>query len=106
MAEAAAEPDWGCLTRGAAEFGISLSPVQLDRLSGYLRLLREWNLRFNLTALDRPDEILVKHFLDSLSCALVVDLDRAETLIDVGTGAGFPGLALKIAYPHLQVTLL
>jgi len=98
--------DWPALVRNAGTLGVTLEPEQVERLQRYLGLLCEWNQRFNLTAIDRPDEILVKHFLDSLTCALVVDFQRHRTLADVGTGAGFPGLVLKIAFPHLRVTLL
>lgn len=98
---------WGRLAEQAeAEFGVALDEAQLRQLAVYLELLCEWNQKFNLTAIEDPAEILVKHFLDSLSCALSVDLKSARSLIDVGTGAGFPGLVLKIAFPHLQVTLL
>jgi 16S rRNA (guanine527-N7)-methyltransferase len=85
---------------------VQLAPVQVAACARYSELLCEWNQRFNLTAIENPDEILVKHFLDSLSCAAVVDFTTRTTLVDVGTGAGFPGLVLKIAYPHLRVTLL
>lgn len=99
-------PDWSRLTQGADALGVALDDTQIEALRLYLRRLREWNTRFNLTAIQAPDEILVKHFLDSLSCALAVDFQDARSLIDVGTGAGFPGLVLKIAYPHLDVVLL
>jgi 16S rRNA (guanine527-N7)-methyltransferase len=101
-----AEADWEPLARSAATFGVSLSSDQLHALRRYLALLCEWSERFNLTAIQRPDEIILKHFLDSLTCALAMDFSRSGTLIDVGSGAGFPGLVLKIAYPHLRVTLL
>ena len=87
-------------------FGVELTPEQLAQFATYLDLLGEWNRRFNLTAIEEPEAILTKHFLDSLSCAVMVDFPGQTTLIDVGTGAGFPGLVLKIAYPHLRVTLL
>src|SRR5262245_20858278 len=98
--------DWARLTREAADLGVSLDAAQTDMLRRYVELLREWNQRLNLAAIERPEEILVKHLLDSLSCAKVLSLDRSRSLIDVGTGAGFPGLVLKIAYPNLRVTLL
>jgi 16S rRNA (guanine527-N7)-methyltransferase len=102
----AGTPDWDRLTRGAQELGVSLDGCQLAALARYLELLCEWNQRFNLTAIDSPDEVLTKHFLDSLACARAVDFAAQRTLVDVGTGAGFPGLVLKITYPHLRVTLL
>jgi 16S rRNA (guanine527-N7)-methyltransferase len=94
------------LAQGAEELGVPLDARALDAFAVYMEDLALWNQRFNLTAIEDPDEILVKHFLDSLSCATVVDLRAARSLIDVGTGAGFPGLALKIAFPHLRVVLL
>jgi 16S rRNA (guanine527-N7)-methyltransferase len=106
MAGEEAAPDWSRLIQGAESFGVALDAAQVEALQLYLRRLREWNARFNLTAIQDPDEILVKHFLDSLSCALVFDFQEARSLVDVGTGAGFPGLVLKIAYPHLDVVLL
>lgn len=106
MATEDAAPDWTGLIQGGASFGVDVDAAQVEALQLYLRRLREWNARFNLTAIQDPDEILTKHFLDSLSCALAVNLRDARSLIDVGTGAGFPGLVLKIAYPHLEVVLL
>lgn len=100
------EANWPAFGEAAAALGASLSPAQLAAFGEYLRLLREWNEKFNLTAISQPQAIVTKHFLDSLTIASSVDLCAASALIDVGTGAGFPGLALKIAFPHLQVTLL
>jgi len=97
---------WDELPARAAAFGVELPPDRLPPLRRYVELLVEWNRYFNLTAIEAPDEILTKHLLDSLTVASVVDLRRARSLIDVGTGAGFPGLVLKIAYPHLRVVLL
>ncbi len=71
----------------------------------YRQELLDWNTRFNLTAITDPDEVLIKHFLDSLSLLMAYDRPRAR-LLDIGSGAGFPGLALKIARPDWQVTLL
>jgi 16S rRNA (guanine527-N7)-methyltransferase len=94
------------LAQGAAALGVPLDARALDAFALYLEELTLWNQRFNLTAIEDPDEIIVKHFLDSLSCAAVLDLPAARSLIDVGSGAGFPGLALKIAFPHLRLVLL
>jgi 16S rRNA (guanine527-N7)-methyltransferase len=98
--------DWPAFRIAAAGLDVTITDAQEEQLRRYLELLCEWNRRFNLTAIEDPQEILLKHFLDSLTCATVVDLSTKATLIDVGTGAGFPGLVLKIAFPHLQVTLL
>lgn len=100
------DADWTRLTVDAFELGVTLGPPQVSQLRMFTAMLVEWNERFNLTAIRSPEEILTKHLLDSLSCRLMVDFTKAGTLIDVGTGAGFPGLVLKIAYPHLRVTLL
>jgi 16S rRNA (guanine527-N7)-methyltransferase len=99
-------PDWNAFAAASAGFGAPLSEKQVQAFAEYLRLLREWNEKFNLTAITQPQAIVTKHFLDSLTVAGAVDLNAAKRMIDIGTGAGFPGLALKIAFPHLQVTLL
>lgn len=72
----------------------------------FYELLMKWNKVMNLTAITEYDEVVKKHFIDSLSIEKVVDLNKINTLIDVGTGAGFPGIPLKIVYPHLNITLL
>jgi 16S rRNA (guanine527-N7)-methyltransferase len=103
------EPDpalWADFARCASAWGLSLTSQQLGQFQRYLRELGQWNQRFNLTRITAPQEVLAKHLLDSLSCATVLDFQQTRTLIDVGTGAGFPGLALKIAFPALRVVLL
>ncbi len=85
---------------------IRLSEHQIDQFLKYYELLVEWNEFMNLTAITEYDEVMKKHFVDSLSLIKTYDVSREATVIDVGTGAGFPGLALKIAYPNLKVTLL
>lgn len=92
---------------GAQQFNFSLTKAQLDAFECYRQELIAWNERVNLTGILDPEEIVVKHFLDSLSVHLVLP-DRPSTLslIDVGSGAGFPGLPLKIALPGLRLTLL
>ena len=86
--------------------GITLSEEQYGRFIRYYELLAEWNERMNLTAITEYEDVIKKHFVDSLSLVKACDISGLRTLIDVGTGAGFPGLALKIAFPHLRVTLL
>jgi 16S rRNA (guanine527-N7)-methyltransferase len=94
------------LAEGARELGVRLSDAALAALAIYQEELLLWNQRMNLTAIEDPEQIVVKHFLDSLSGALVVDFAAADSLADLGTGAGFPGLVLKIAFPHLRLLLL
>ncbi|HSO27032.1 MAG TPA: 16S rRNA (guanine(527)-N(7))-methyltransferase RsmG [Anaerolineales bacterium] len=86
-------------------FGLRLNDAQLKLLATYERELIEWNQRMNLTAIATPEQIRVKHFLDSLSCAGVMQ-EPIDRVIDVGTGAGFPGLVLKIIYPNMRLTLV
>ncbi|MCR5254723.1 MAG: 16S rRNA (guanine(527)-N(7))-methyltransferase RsmG [Acetatifactor sp.] len=88
------------------ELGITLSDLQKQQFVRYYELLIEWNSFMNLTAITDFDEVFKKHFVDSLSLIKVADLDREFSVIDVGTGAGFPGLCLKIAFPKLHITLL
>lgn len=86
--------------------GVRLTRQQIRALEIYERELLDWNTRINLTAIHNPKEIRSKHFLDSLSCLLVLRDSLMERVIDVGTGAGFPGLVLKIVVPVMQLTLV
>lgn len=86
--------------------GITLSDRQVQQFLTYYEMLVEWNEVMNLTAITEYDEVMKKHFIDSISLVKAYDVLKNVSVIDVGTGAGFPGLALKIAYPNLQVTLL
>lgn len=85
--------------------GIELSDEQLEQFLTYYEMLIEKNKVMNLTAITDFDEVLEKHFEDSLSLIQAVDLEKSEAVIDLGTGAGFPGIPLKIAFPNLQITL-
>ena len=85
---------------------INISDKQMEQYVTYYEMMVEKNKVMNLTAITDFEEVIDKHFIDSLSIVKCVDLNKIETLIDVGTGAGFPGIPIKIAYPHIQVTLL
>ena len=86
--------------------GIDLSEKQFLQFEKYYELLTEWNSFMNLTAITEHEEVLKKHFLDSLSIVKAVKMEDIHTVMDIGTGAGFPGIPLKISYPHLKVVLL
>ena len=91
------------LADGARALGIDLSAAQQQKLLDYVGLLNKWNKAYNLTAVREPTEMVVRHLLDSLS---VLPYVQATEIIDVGTGAGIPGIPLAIALPSLKVTLL
>lgn len=85
---------------------IEIDKRQAEQFQMFYELLIEWNKVMNLTAITEYAEVVEKHFLDSLCLKDVLNLDQVETVIDIGTGAGFPGIPLKIVYPHLKITLL
>lgn len=95
------------LLREKAEmFHVKLNDAALERFDTYAKLLVEWNEKINLTAITDPEGIVIKHFVDSLTIFDTVDIDEGAKVIDVGTGAGFPGLAMLIARPDLDMTLM
>ncbi len=85
---------------------MNLTDKQKEQFNKYYEMLTDWNENINLTAITDKDEVWLKHFEDSLSIDKIKDMDQTESVIDVGTGAGFPGLPIKIAYPHIKLTLL
>ena len=89
-----------------SDFDITVEEKAVDRLCQYNKLLIEWNQKMNLTALTAPEDVALKHFADSLMLLRYIKIDEGASVIDVGTGAGFPGLVLKIARPDIRLTLL
>jgi len=92
--------------KSISEYSIDISEKQLSSFERYYELLIEWNEKINLTAITQKEDVYVKHFLDSVSIIKICDLHQFNNLIDVGTGAGFPGIPIKILFPHLKITLL
>lgn len=88
------------------KLGIEVTDGELNLLDNFYNLLIEWNQKINLTRITEKKEVYLKHFYDSLTIIKIVDLNNVSTLCDVGTGAGFPGIVLKIFYPHLKITLI
>lgn len=87
-------------------FDIELTELQIEQFNKYYDLLIEWNNKVNLTAITEKEEVWKKHFEDSISIIKAIDMNSVENLIDVGTGAGFPGIPIKIMFPHIKLTLL
>ena len=98
--------DYQILEQKLGELGIKQDQNQLERFHKFYQLLIEWNKVMNLTGITEYEDVVEKHFVDSLSIIKAIDLSGIHTVIDVGTGAGFPGIPLKIAFPHLRVVLL
>jgi 16S rRNA (guanine527-N7)-methyltransferase len=88
------------------EIGVRVSGEQAEKFQRYLELLLEWNEKINLTAITDPHEAVIKHFVDSLTFMKCVDIKQGAKIIDVGTGAGFPGIPIKIMRPDVKLTLL
>ena len=88
------------------KLGITLTIQQLEKLDKFYELLISWNQKMNLTRITEKEDIYLKHFYDSLTISKVIDLNQDLTLCDVGSGAGFPGIVLKICFPNLKITLL
>lgn len=100
------------LVEGTRQLGLNLTRVQIEKFEDLYKILVEWNERFNLTAITEYEQVQIRHFLDSLSCVLAFKQQNFQpgdgplACIDVGSGAGFPGLALKIYCPQIEMTLL
>lgn len=93
-------------TAALEEKGMTLSPVQLEQFETYFRMLVEWNEKMNLTSITQKEEVYLKHFYDSISAAFFIDFHKVTTICDIGAGAGFPSIPLKICFPHLHVTIV
>ncbi|WP_129599556.1 16S rRNA (guanine(527)-N(7))-methyltransferase RsmG [Anaerophilus nitritogenes] len=94
------------LREGSKKLGISLNEEQINKFLTYKDLLIEWNKNVNLTAITEDQEVMIKHFLDSLSCMSLPYIKKGDTIIDVGTGAGFPGIPIYIYDTDIKLTLL
>ena len=88
------------------ELNIEVTEEKLNKLNRYYELLVEWNEKINLTAITEKNDVYLKHFYDSLTIAKIVDLSKISTFADIGTGAGFPGLIIKIFFPDIHITLI
>ena len=88
------------------KLNIEVTPEKLDQLKEYASFLLEYNQHTNLTAIRDRNEVYLKHFYDSLTIVKAINLKEVNTVLDIGTGPGFPGMVLKIIYPHLQITLM
>ena len=101
-----AQYDTTWFEKGLAELEITLNEKQIEQFLTYYELLVEWNKVMNLTAITEYEEVINKHFLDSVASVKVCDYSKPMKILDLGTGAGFPGIPLKIAFPEQEIVLL
>ena len=94
------------LKEDALLFGVDLNEKQISQFQKYYEMLIEWNNKINLTAITDFEEVLKKHFLDSISIGRIINQEDKVSILDIGTGAGFPGIPIKIAFPNTEITLL
>lgn len=94
------------LARLAEERSLQLTGKQIEQYETYYRLLAEWNEKMNLTAITEKEQVYIKHFYDSLTLSFYYPADRVRSMADIGSGAGFPGIPLKIAFPHIRLTIV
>lgn len=92
--------------KAVKNLGITVTDEEISKLEKYATLLKEWNEKINLTAITAKDQVFLKHFYDSLTIVKIIDLNKLDSLCDLGTGAGFPGIVLKIFFPKLKITLV
>ena len=88
------------------QLGIDIDDEKIKQLEKYYELLTMWNKKMNLTAITEKKDVYLKHFYDSLTICKVIDLNNEDSFCDIGTGAGFPGIVIKIFFPHLKMTLI
>lgn len=94
------------LVKGLSELGLTITEEQIEKFDKYYEMLIETNKVMNLTSITEYDEVIIKHFIDSLLVVNIFNINQSKKMIDVGTGAGFPGIPIKIMFPHLHITLL
>ena len=88
------------------QLGIKVTEEEISKLEKYALLLKDWNEKINLTAITEKEQVFLKHFYDSLTLVQIIDLSKVDSICDLGTGAGFPGVVLKIFFPNLKLTLV
>ena len=94
------------LVKGLSELGLTITEEQIEKFDKYYEMLFETNKVLYFTSISEYDEVIIKHFIDSLLVVNIFNINQSKKMIDVGTGAGFPGIPIKIMFPHLHITLL